>query len=319
MPRTRLLTQVLLVNLLLIAVAVVAAGLASTPGDIGDRDAMGIVLAFAVALSVLLNYVLLSHRTEPLERLADEMERANLTQPAAARLSDPSSTVPVEVERLHDSFKRMLSRLEAERRRGAAIALEAQERERARVALDLHDEVNQALTGLILRLEAVRAKAPVELSAELAETAKVAREAMEELLALARRLRPSSLDDLGLVAALGGLCEELDRSTPIRIHFESEGSFETIADEVGLVAYRIAQESLSNAVRHSGADNVRAKLLRVDSGLELRVSDDGSGFSFDDAGSGLGLSGMRERALMIEARLEVESRPKLGTRVRLVV
>jgi len=309
----------LLVNLLLIAVAVVAAGLASTPGDIGDRDAMGIVLAFAVALSVLLNYVLLSHRTEPLERLADEMERANLTQPAAARLSDPSSTVPVEVERLHDSFKRMLSRLEAERRRGAAIALEAQERERARVALDLHDEVNQALTGLILRLEAVRAKAPVELSAELAETAKVAREAMEELLALARRLRPSSLDDLGLVAALGGLCEELDRSTPIRIHFESEGSFETIADEVGLVAYRIAQESLSNAVRHSGADNVRAKLLRVDSGLELRVSDDGSGFSFDDAGSGLGLSGMRERALMIEARLEVESRPKLGTRVRLVV
>src|SRR5213078_771450 len=103
---------------------------------------------------------------------------------------------------LEQAFREMLDRLEAERLRGASAALEAQERERARVARDLHDEVNQALTALVLRIEALRTKAPPELSAELAETGAVATQAMEELLTVARALRPTALDDLGLTAAL---------------------------------------------------------------------------------------------------------------------
>ena len=316
MPRARLLTQVLVVNLLLVAVAVIAAALASAPESDYDRDGAGIVLGFAVALSVLVNYLLLSRRTAPLEQLADDMEHANLAGPGPA-IAPPAPSGASEIERLRDSFERMLARLEAERRQSAASALEAQERERARVALDLHDEVNQALTGLILRIEALRARAPQELSADLAETAGVASRAMEELLTLARQLRPSSLDDLGLVAALAGLCEELDND-PIRVRFESAGSFEEVSPETALVTYRIAQEALSNAIRHSGAVNVRVRLLQVGDGLELRVTDDGRGFSFDETPSGLGLEGMRERAFLVGGRIEIESRPKLGTRVRLL-
>ena len=257
MRRTTLLTQVTLVNLLLIGVAVVAAAAASAPdNDLRDTGAAGLVLGFALSATIVVNLFLLSRRFEPLERLADEMEQVNLAQPRSAR-ERPEIGGPTEVHRLEQAFRRMLSRLEDERQQAASAALEAQERERARVARDLHDEVNQALTALVLRIEALRTKAPPELGAELAETAAVAGQAMEELLTLARQLRPTALDDLGLKAALAGLAEELDSQSGIAVAFESEetgGSFSELAPEVQLVTYRVAQEALSNAVRHSGAE-----------------------------------------------------------------
>jgi two-component system, NarL family, sensor histidine kinase UhpB len=313
-----LLTQVLLVNLLLIASAVLAAAIASNPDRSAiDADTTGLVLGFALALTVTVNVFLLARRIRPLERLADEMESAELTGPGR---SEPwPSGGPEEVRRLQESFRAMLERLEAERRDSAGAALAAQERERARVALDLHDEVNQALTGLLLRLEALRAKAPPELSAELSETREVAGSAMRELLALARRLRPTALDDLGLKAALAELSEEAGRQSGIETVFECEGDPGELPDRVSLVSYRVAQEALSNALRHAGAARVRIRLRCSRHELELRISDDGAGFAADAVGEGLGLAGMRERALLVGGRLEVESAPGKGTRVRLII
>jgi two-component system, NarL family, sensor histidine kinase UhpB len=320
--RTTLLTQVLLVNLPLIAVAVVAASVASNPAhELRDNGAAGLVLGFALAATIAVNVFLLSRRFAPLQQLADEMERVNLARPRSTEEIEAIAG-PQEVERLNQSFRRMLERLEAERRHSASAALEAQERERARVARDLHDEANQALTGLVLRIEALRAKAPPELSAELAETGAVAGRAMEELLTLARQLRPTALDDHGLRAALAGLVADLDRRSEITAVFECEqrkGSFADLGEEVQLVAYRVAQEALSNAARHSGARHLRVRLILTGAGLELRVSDDGCGFSFDEGKVGLGISGMRERALLAGGTLEIESRPNLGTRVRLLL
>ncbi len=321
MRRQTLLTQVLLVNLLLTGAAVLAASIAASPeNELRDTGAAGLVLGFALALTVAVNAFLLSRRVKPLEDLADEMERADLTHPQDVDALSVGG--PEEVHRLEQSFREMLSRLEAERRHGASMALEAQERERARIARDLHDEVNQALTALVLRIEALRTKAPAELSAELAETRAVASQAMEELLTLARQLRPTALDDLGLKAALAGLVEELARTTDLKAVFESEetlGKFGDLPDEVQLVTYRVAQESLSNAIRHAGAKHLRVRLFLNEYGLELRVSDDGEGFVVAGADGGLGLSGMRERALLVGGTLEIESQPELGTRVRLAV
>jgi two-component system sensor histidine kinase UhpB len=318
MRRRTLLTQVLLVNLLLIAAAVIAAAIATNPDSrLRDEAATGMVLGFAVAATVAVNVFMLARRFQPLERLADAMERANLSGPT--RVEQLPAGGPEEVERLHESFARMLERLEAERRRGASAALEAQERERSRVARDLHDEVNQALTALVLRIEALRTKAPPELSRELADTRAVASQAMEELLTLARQLRPTALDDLGLKAALAGLVEDIGRQGEIAAAFESEGELAGLGDEVQLVAYRVAQESLSNAVRHSGAEHIRVRLLRRPGELELRVSDDGRGFDPAAGTSGLGIAGMRERALLLGGRLQIDSRPQHGTRVRLLL
>ena len=138
----------------------------------------------------------------------------------------------------------MMRRLEAERRRAGSAALRAQEEERARVARDLHDEVNQSLTGLLLRLEAVREAAPPELERELAETKALANQAMRELLSLARQLRPTALDDLGLAAAIAGQVEQIARAG-IEAALAAEGDFSDLDDDVQLVVYRVAQEALS--------------------------------------------------------------------------
>src|SRR4051794_20722831 len=152
-------------------------------------------------------------RFTPIERLIEEMEKVDLSRPGAglpASIDGKGETE--EVERIELAFLRMMRRLEAERRRAGSAALHAQEEERARVARDLHDEVNQSLTGLLLRLEAAREAAPPELEAEIAETKALANQAMNELLSLARQLRPTALDDLGLAAAIGGQVEQLARS-----------------------------------------------------------------------------------------------------------
>jgi two-component system, NarL family, sensor histidine kinase UhpB len=214
---------------------------------------------------------------------------------------------------------RMLERLEAERRRASSAALEAQEEERARIARDLHDEVNQSLTGVLLRLEAMREKAPPELAAELAEVRTLANQALQELLTLARQLRPTALDDLGLKAALAGHVAAVGRQSGIETSFESAGDIASVPQDVQVVTYRVAQEALSNAVRHSGAAHLDVRLEREDGSVELSVADDGRGFTFDQASRGLGLAGMRERALLVNGELQVESRPQVGTSVRLLV
>src|SRR6476620_9849155 len=235
MRRKNLLTQVLVANLLLMVAAVVAAGLAGNPSlDLGSQPELALVLGFAVALTILVNVFMLQRRFRPLERLVDEMERADLSRPRAnLRSAADGRTDPEEVARLQLAFRRMLERLEAERRRTSSAALAAQEEERARIARDLHDEVNQSLTALLLRLEAARVKAPVELAHELADTKALANQAMEELLMLARQLRPAALDDLGLKAALGGHVKELGRQGRIKADFEAHGDFSALPSEIG--------------------------------------------------------------------------------------
>jgi len=271
-----------------------------------------------VALSLALTRE--RRRLRPLEDLIEAMEKVDLSSP---QLLLPPSIDGVgeteEVERIELAFLRMMRRLEAERRRAGSAALHAQEEERARVARDLHDEVNQSLTGLLLRLEAAREAAPPELEAEIAETKALANQAMNELLSLARQLRPTALDDLGLAAAIGGQVEQLARGE-IETRLKVDGDFSDLGDDAQLVVYRVAQEGLNNAARHSGAKRVEVLLRRdEDGGVVLEVTDDGRGFAFDESESGLGIGGMRERALLVGGELTIESRPDAGTTVRLTV
>lgn len=280
-----------------------------------------VIVVLAIAVIVLsASLIALRRRFAPLEQLIEDMEKVDLSSPGQAL---PASIDGIgeseEVERLELAFLRMLRRLEAERRRAGTVALRAQEEERARVARDLHDEVNQSLTGLLLRLEAAREAAPPELEAQLAETKALANQAMRELLSLARQLRPTALDDLGLAAATAGQVEQLSRAD-FEATFDAAGDFSDLGGDAQLVVYRVAQEALSNAARHSDAGRVAVVLRRrEDGGVELEVADDGRGFAFDDSESGLGIAGMRERALLAGGELTIESRSGEGTTVRLTV
>jgi two-component system sensor histidine kinase UhpB len=279
-----------------------------------------IVVLVVAVVALAVSLFRLKRRFRPLERLIEEMEKVDLSRPGSLL---PGSIDGVgeteEVERIELAFLRMMRRLEAERRRAGSAALQAQEQERARVARDLHDEVNQSLTGLLLRLEAVRESAPPELEGELAETRALANQAMRELLSLARQLRPTALDDLGLAAAIGGQVEQMARGG-MEAELGARGDLSSLADDAQLVVYRVAQEALSNAARHSGADRVEVGVRRLDGGgVELIVGDNGRGFAFDESEGGLGIAGMRERALLIGGELTIESRPGRGTTVRLTV
>ena len=319
MRKPSLLTQVLLINSLLVAVVAVGAGtFAADSGGAHLESRAALVLALGVLLTVLANSFLLRRRFAPLERLIETMEEVDLAAPgvrAADRWMDSS-----DVLRLNAAFNRMLERLEADRRAAASGVLRAQEQERHRLAQDLHDEVNQALTAIVLRLQASMQHAAPALEAELRETKRLATRAMDELLHLARELRPTALDDHGLLPALGAQVRDFGERTGIQAQFSGYGEIPRLSDEQQLVIYRVTQESLSNAAQHSGARTVRVELCFTGRTV-LRVCDDGCGFSATTRArnGGLGLSGMRERALQVSGRLTIRSDARAGTMVELVI
>jgi two-component system, NarL family, sensor histidine kinase UhpB len=321
MKRPSLLSQIVALNLLMVTagilVAIVTAGF---DFSIENQRWQFLVLAMALLLTFLLNTLLLRRRFEPFERLLAMMERVDLSRPGRRlELDSEMASVSTDIERLAATFNRMLERLEKERRRSGERVLRAQEEERKRIARDLHDEVNQSLTALLLRIEAAAQEAPPALRAQLGEVKQLADQAMGELLDLARQLRPTALDDHGLVAALTTHVRDFDRRGQARASFWADPRLEGLPADAQVVVYRVAQEALVNAARHSGADRVEVSLEPRDSKVRLEVSDNGSGFAFDEEGKGLGLSGMRERALLVGGTLEIDSRPGKGTSVVLEI
>jgi two-component system, NarL family, sensor histidine kinase UhpB len=302
--RSTLLTQVLAVNALLVGVTALIAAMVARDrlADAASGDGL-LVLGLTVASAILLNSLLLRMRLAPIGRLVDAMTHVDLARPGMRAATPRRSSR--EVQELTDAFNRMLARLEEERRQAGRAVLRAQEQERSRIAQDLHDEVNQALTAILLRLSATIGDAPWGLRSELQETQELVSQAMDELLALARQLRPTALDDHGLVAALAGQVSDFGQRTGMRAHFHHHGEVPTLSDEEQLVIFRVTQESLSNIAKHADARDVDVELSFVGRTV-LRVRDDGGGFTAQSSErrngrvrgrpGGLGLSGMRERA-----------------------
>ena len=211
-------------------------------------------------------------------------------------------------------LRRLLGRLQLERD-AARRVLAAQEGERERIGRELHDEVGQSLTAIMLQLDRLHRQTPV---AELAEAREGVRASLDEVRALSRRLRPEALDDLGLPAALANLAADVSRRTGVRVERDITPG-PRLASEEELVVYRVAQEALTNAVRHGDTTNATLRLDAVDGGVVLEVSDDGAGFDRATVGTGSGLEGMHERARLIGASLDIASAPGEGTTVRLRV
>ena len=320
--RESLAGQVVAINVLMV-VAVLFAATAAAGLDlaVNDQRLRFGAIAIAVLLLLLINAILLRRRFSPLETLIARLEEIDPAQPTAEFVL-PRTQVE-EVERLAITFRRLLRRIEEERRRSGRLVLRAQEEERRRLARDLHDEVNQALTAILLRLEALSQEANEPLSREIAQLKALVNQAMEELLRLARQLRPAALDDLGLIAAIDGQIARFSEQSGIQTALHHEGAPEALTDDQQTVIYRVVQEALSNAAQHSGATFVDFDLRVFPShGVELRVRDDGRGFdtaSPEPNGRGIGLSGMAERARLVGGELTVNSVPGSGTRVRLYI
>jgi two-component system sensor histidine kinase UhpB len=314
-----LLAQVLAVNLLLIAgTALLAAVVVDFHLATFLHGRELLVLAVALVATLAGNWLLLRRRFQPLEEVISVMEQTDFAAPH--RRLAPHRADNDEVRRLEAAFDRMMARLEAERRQAGRAAIQAQERERRRIAQDLHDEVNQALTAVTLRLQASIEHAPAELREELAETKRLSSQAMDQLLRLARQLRPAVLDDHGLLAALHSQVRDFGEQAGIAAVFTTRGAPAPLTHEQQLVLYRVTQEGLSNVAQHAGARTVHVE-LEFGKQTRLRVSDDGRGFDAERGrrNGGLGLSGMRERALLIGASFDVRSHPGRGTTVEVTI
>jgi two-component system sensor histidine kinase UhpB len=327
MRRSTLLTQVLAVNALLVGLTAVVAAIVARDRlpDVTSGDGL-LVLGLTVTSAILLNSLLLRARLEPMNRLIEAMADVDLARPGV-RAEAPKRAAK-ELHVLTDTFNRMTERLEAERRESGRAVLRAQEQERSRVAQDLHDEVNQALTAILLRLSATIGDAPWTLRSELQETQELVARAMEELLTLARQLRPTALDDHGLIPALASQVADFGQRTGMRASFHHTGELPVLSDEEQLVIFRVTQESLSNIAKHAAAEGVDVELTFVGRTL-LRVRDDGCGFHADASRrrngrvrgrpGGLGLNGMRERALLVGGNLDVFTAPGAGTTIELTM
>jgi signal transduction histidine kinase len=259
-------------------------------------------------------------RVEPVELEVDG--RPVLFRPTATMLRGPDAGRNMQVvfedvtaeTRRHD-------RMEAY----AAQVVVGQEEERRHIAQELHDGPVQTLVHLCRQIDDLETPTIRERSVPtLAELRTIVEETVAELRSIAKGLRPSILDDLGLVASLNQILGEAAERGNFEASFGVTGAARRLPGPVELTVFRIAQEALSNVERHSGAHRVAVGLDFESGGLRMLVKDDGTGFdlSFEDDGHGtasLGVPGMRERAHLIGSRLTIHSAPGSGTTVDLTV
>jgi two-component system sensor histidine kinase UhpB len=312
--------RVFTINVLVFGLAVFV--LIVSPATISNpiRFTELVVLVVGLIVTLAINLVLLALVLAPLRKLALLMGDIDPMRPGQRALE--SSWASSETIAVARSLNTMLDRLETERRESARRALAAQEGERLRVARELHDELGQTLTAVALQIERVAGDfpAPAPLLREVVATV---HRGLEDVRRIVRELRPEALDDLGLVDALISLCLRMEQQGSITVLRELEGGLPALSAEVELVIYRVAQEALTNALRHSQASQVRVALKRSraqrESPVVLTVADDGRGLPEATASQTGGLAGMRERAILIGADIAIESTATQGVEVRLTV
>jgi signal transduction histidine kinase len=197
--------------------------------------------------------------------------------------------------------------------------IESQEQDRARIGRELHDDVNQRLAMLSIELEQLQHD-PSELQKRVQELRKQMSEISNDVQALSHDLHSSKLEYLGVAAGMKSWCKEFSERQKLEINFRSDVP-SVLPPEVGLSLFRVLQEALNNAIKHSAARRVEVQ-LREDSGeIHLVISDMGRGFDVEAAlqGTGLGLTSMRERVRLVNGTIAIDSKPTGGTTIRVRV
>jgi signal transduction histidine kinase len=235
---------------------------------------------------------------------------------------DPSDDLPIvpgtvrhldEGELSKDTIRKLTRRL-----------ISALEEERSRIARELHDDLGQRMALLANDLSRFREEIPegqYHLRTQLGHLERSVEELSSDISRMSHQLHSSKLEFLGLVAALKSLCAELAESHDLDVEFRHQGLNATLPDDVKLCLFRIAQEALTNVVKHSGATKVVVSLATTEQAVRLLISDRGCGFDEGSEGGrgGLGLISMSERLRLVGGQLSIRSRPSSGTQVEAVI
>ncbi|MEP6732245.1 MAG: sensor histidine kinase [bacterium] len=315
--RVPLLAKLAGANLLIVLSALVGVAIEKrlhVPGSV--VSILGLALAASLVVNLVLVYVALRPLSD-LERTATHLSAGDME----ARV--PSSILADrDMARVGTMLNQLLDRLTEDRareRRLAAQVISAQDEERARVARELHDSTAQILTAVMLQLgAAARESTSPALDARIATLRELASEALEEVRSLSHTMHPRVLDDLGLAAALEWLARQTQAQETLDVQVVAAEFTPPIPAPLAAALYRVAQETLRNAVRHASARHVDVCLRRDGFAAVLEIVDDGRGFDVERAEQrrpGMGLFSMRERVGLVNGRLTVSSAPGRGTQI----
>lgn len=311
LPAQSLLWRVFSTNAVVLIAAVFTLALSPITVRWPVNLAEGVTLFVGLLVMLGANLVLMRRALGPLGRLWHAMRSVDPLNPGQ-RVDVQARSI--EVAELSAAFNDMLDRLEAERQASSRRTQAAQEAERRWLSMELHDEIGQSMTALLLQLDVASRTANAQQQPVLRAAEETVRDALERVRAIVRRLRPEGLDDLGLHSALVNLCDRVAASGELQIGRSLQPGLPTLTPDAQVVVYRITQECLTNVMRHSGAGRAEVQLKREGRGVRLRVSDDGGGLP-PGYREGTGIRGMRERALMIGSTLRLDAGASGGTEV----
>lgn len=321
--------KVLLANSsMVVAAAILGTWLTSRESQLGEFASGQLVLIFTVsglATSLLVNFVVLKAAFQPLsslERTVDAVRQGDLRARAShVAFGDP------QIDQLIDTLNSMLDDLVVYREQVHLLSrqvLTAQEGERQRIARELHDETAQSLTSLLIGLRMIeKAGTPQELLSRISDLRSQTMRTLEEVRKMAVDLRPSTLDDLGLAAALHWYTGDFARRNRIEVSFRECGLDARLSDDVEVVVYRIVQEALTNVAKHAEATRVDVSVALEGWNVLASVVDNGVGFDVPSVmrsrERGLGLFGMQERVALVGGSFRITSLPGQGTRVSVTI
>lgn len=291
-----------------------------------------LILLFSVSgilITLIVNYWIIRGALRPLNELGNALERVD-----GERINVPASLKKYEdpnIRQLTTAIELMLTRLANRTSQLRAIserAINAQEEERVRIARSLHDDTAQSISTLIIHLDRLGNMLPAdapELARRVADIRNVATQLLENLRKVIWDLRPSILDDLGLFSAIRWLARSDLEAVGVSVDFWTPNEATRLPSHLETMLFRIAQEAVSNILRHANAVNVSIRLWLADEQVWLEIKDDGRGFDIEKAVGGavyrkqLGLLGIQERVALVGGEMEVESVPGSGTCLRVRV
>src|SRR3989454_1862405 len=268
-------------------------------------------------VSVVLNFVVLQIAFRPLTELGKVMKRVRAGENS---LRAPLTGVDSQADQLAEAFNMVLEALDEASRLRASQIIQAQEQERQRIARELHDETSQVLTSLLISLTLLEESVETQEARErIADTRALAHSTLRAIRNLSIDLRPSALDDLGLLPALRWYVKEYQKKCSIEVEFHATGFKERLPAEMETALYRIVQECLTNTAKHANASRVTIILKEGKESVHARITDDGQGFDYEallktpGQERGLGLAGMNERAVLLDGTLNIHSTSDRGT------
>lgn len=282
-----------------------------------------IFVTFGWLISIALNFIVLQFAFHPLMKLGKVMNRV---QAGERTLRAPLTGTDPQADEIAQTFNMMLEAIDESSRLRASQIINAQEEERKRIARELHDETSQVLTSLLISLAILEESIQSEEARQrISDTRALAHQTLRAIRSLSIDLRPSALDDLGLLPALRWYLKEYQQKCSIEVDFHASGLKDRLPAEMETALYRIVQECLTNTARHSHACTVTVHLREESDAVYGTIVDDGDGFDYSallkipaqerSLGRGLGLTGMQERAILLNGELEIHTAPGQGTRV----